>query len=235
MSYCVNCGVELDETAIACPLCNTKIYHPDKLKKTDSVPPYATVKGEIEPVKANNEFTILMTIILITTALVCIFLNFFTIQIGRWSAYVVGTCAAFWVFFIPLFFPQKTNIYINIALDGIMVAVFLAIVSWLHPGNLWYFDIALPIIFMGTVLLEVIFFFAIHLKSSMLIKAVIFVASIAIFCMVTEMVIDLHYHDYFYLRWSAVVAICAFVIDVVLMTIYLREGLRSELRRRMHF
>lgn len=235
MSYCVNCGVELHESATACPLCNTKIYHPDKIKKTDSLPPYATVKGEIEPVKANYEFTILMTIILITTALVCVFLNLFTIEIGRWSAYVVGICAAFWIFFIPLFFPHKTSIYINVALDGLMVALFLAIVSWLHPGNGWYFDIAVPIVGLGTLLFEIMFFFAFHLKSSMLIKTVIVVTSVAIFCMVTEIVIDLHYNNYFYLRWSVVVAICAFVIDVILMTIYLREGLRSELRRRMHF
>ncbi len=234
MSYCVNCGVELDKSAVACPLCNTKIYHPGQPVSKDAVPPYATVKGYTEPVKA-KEFTILMTIILITTSLVCVFLNLFTIQIGRWSAYVVGICTAFWVFFLPLFFPQKTNIYVNVGLDGVMVALFLAIVSWLHPGNRWYFDIALPIIGMATVLLEVIFFFAIHLKSSMLIKTVIFVASIAAFCMVTEMVIDLHYNNYFYLRWSAVVAICALVIDIILMTIYLRSGLRAEIRRRMHF
>ncbi len=234
MSYCVNCGVELDESITACPLCNTKVYHPDKPNSMNAAAPFAADKGQTEPVKA-KEFTILMTIIFITTALVCVFLNIFTIQIGRWSAYVAGICAAFWVFFIPLFFPQKTNIYTNVALDGLSVALFLALVSRLHPGNHWYLDIALPIIFLGTLLLEIIFLFAICLKSSMLIKTVISVAAVAVFCMVTEMVIDLHFNDYFYLRWSAIVATCALVIDIILMTIYLRTGLRAEIRRRMHF
>ena len=45
MSYCVNCGVELDITATACPLCNTKIYNPNQPVATDVAPPYATKKG----------------------------------------------------------------------------------------------------------------------------------------------------------------------------------------------
>ncbi len=28
MSYCVNCGVELDKTCAVCPLCNTKVCNP---------------------------------------------------------------------------------------------------------------------------------------------------------------------------------------------------------------
>ena len=30
MSYCVNCGVELDETASFCPLCHTPVYNPNQ-------------------------------------------------------------------------------------------------------------------------------------------------------------------------------------------------------------
>lgn len=234
MSYCVNCGVELDATATACPLCNTKIYNPNQPPATDVPTPYATVKGHTEPVKA-KEFTILMSIVLVVTSLVCIFLNLFTIQIGHWSYYVVGICAMVWVFLIPLFFPQKANIYIQLALNGISITLFLALVSWLHPNNHWFEHIAFPIVGLGTVLLEIIFVFAIKLKSSLLVKTGISVTATAIFCMAIEMVIDLHMKGYFYLRWSAIVAACALVIDIVLITINLLEGLRAELRRRMHF
>lgn len=234
MSYCVNCGVELDVTATACPLCNTKIYNPNQPPATDVPTPYATVKGHAEPVKT-KELTILMSIVLIVTSLVCLFLNQFTIEIGHWSYYVVGICAMLWVFMFPLFFPHKTNIYVQLALNGISIALFLALVSWLHPNNHWYEDIALPIVGFGTILLEIIFIFAIKLKSSMLIKTVISVAAIAIFCISIEIMIDLHLRDAFSLRWSAIVAACALGIDIVLMTIYLLEGLRAEIRKRMHF
>lgn len=234
MSYCVNCGVELDVTATACPLCNTKIYNPNQPPSTDVPTPYATVKGHAEPVKT-KEFTILMSTVLFVTSLVCLFLNRFTIQLGHWSYYVVGICAMLWIFMFPLFFPRKTNIYLHLALNGLSIALFLALVSWLHPNNHWYEHIALPIVGLGTVLLEIIFVFAIKLKSSMLMKTIISIAAIAIFCICTEMVIDLHSRGTFYLVWSAIVAACALAIDIVLLTIYLLEGLRAEIRKRMHF
>lgn len=234
MSYCVNCGVELDITAAACPLCHTKIYNPNQPPALDVPTPYATVKGLEEPIKM-KEFTILMSIVLVVTSLVCFFLNQFVIQFGHWSYYVVGICAMLWIFMIPLFFPQKANIYLQLILNGISIALFLGLVSYLHPNNHWYEHIALPIVGLGTILLEIIFIFTIKLKSSMLVKTAISIAAIGVFCAAIELVIDLHMRGTFYLRWSAIVAACAFVIDIVLMTIYWLEGLRAEIRRRMHF
>lgn len=234
MSYCVNCGVELDDTITACPLCKTKVYHPDRPTVQNSVPPYATVKGTVEPVKA-KEFTILMSIILLTTSVVCLLLNLFLIPFGHWSFYVTGICSVFWIFFIPLFFPQKTGIYVNVALDGLSIALFLAMISYLHPNQHWYLHIGLPITFLGTLLLEIIFIFFIHLKSSMIIKTVISVTAVAIYCIAIETAICLHLGNTFRLSWSAIAATCVAAIDIILMTIYLREGLRSEVRRRMHF
>ena len=37
MSYCVNCGVELDKTCSVCPLCNTKVINPNQ--PVDTVSP----------------------------------------------------------------------------------------------------------------------------------------------------------------------------------------------------
>ena len=40
MSYCVNCGVELDKTCSVCPLCNTKVINPNQPVDTVSPKPY---------------------------------------------------------------------------------------------------------------------------------------------------------------------------------------------------
>ena len=39
MSYCVNCGVELDSTASFCPLCRTPVVNPRQPVDTGSPPP----------------------------------------------------------------------------------------------------------------------------------------------------------------------------------------------------
>lgn len=234
MSYCVNCGVELDPTASACPLCHTKVLNPNQPVVTDIPTPYPTVKGVSEPVK-KREFTILMSIIFLTTSAVCILLNLFVLPFGRWSLYIVGICALLWVFLLPVFFSKMANVYLNLALNGISIALYLFVIALLHPGNGWYLHIALPITAGGTLLLEIIFLFAFYFKSSMIIKTVVTVTAIAAFCMEIEGVIDHHLYGSISLQWSAIVLTCCAAIDIILLTIYWRAGLRAEFRRRMHF
>lgn len=234
MSYCVNCGVELDKTATSCPLCHTKIYHPGHPADTEAAPPYPTVKGVSEPVK-KQEFAILMSIIFLTTSVVCALLNLFILPYGRWALYVAGLCILLWIFLLPAFFPKMANVYVNLALDSIGIAAYLGAISFLHPGDGWYLHIALPVTITATLLLEIIFIFAVHFRSSMLIKAVISVAAIALLCLEIEAVIDYHFIGFVNLRWSAIVLTCCVAIDIILLTIYLRAGLRAEFRRRMHF
>ena len=40
MSYCVNCGVELEKGLPLCPLCDTPVINPKEPKDEDVKPPY---------------------------------------------------------------------------------------------------------------------------------------------------------------------------------------------------
>ena len=46
MSYCVNCGVKLEESLNKCPLCNTPVINPKGLKKMGLISPFPTKEGE---------------------------------------------------------------------------------------------------------------------------------------------------------------------------------------------
>ena len=48
MSYCVNCGVELDRSAKACPLCNTPVINPNELLRKEQKTPFPQEKGQVE-------------------------------------------------------------------------------------------------------------------------------------------------------------------------------------------
>ena len=37
--YCVKCGVELADSQRVCPLCGTRVFHPD-IPRTPADPPY---------------------------------------------------------------------------------------------------------------------------------------------------------------------------------------------------
>ena len=47
MSYCVNCGVELDSTASFCPLCRTPVRNPGQPVDRDSPAPFPTELGKV--------------------------------------------------------------------------------------------------------------------------------------------------------------------------------------------
>ena len=49
MSYCVNCGVELDATARACPLCHTPVQNPNRPVDAELPPPFPSRRKEVQP------------------------------------------------------------------------------------------------------------------------------------------------------------------------------------------
>lgn len=108
MSYCVNCGVELDKTCSVCPLCNTKVINPNQPVDTVSPKPYPVDKGYVDS-GIRKETAILMAVCLAATAVVCGLLNLFFITFSHWSFYVIGTCIVLWIFCLPIFFRPRPS------------------------------------------------------------------------------------------------------------------------------
>ena len=54
MSYCVNCGVELDASATKCPLCDTPVYNPKAPEPEKQPSPFPKEKGQVEVVKRKD-------------------------------------------------------------------------------------------------------------------------------------------------------------------------------------
>lgn len=234
MSYCVNCGVELDKTCEKCPLCNTPVFNPNQPIDQISAPPFPVKKGIEEP-EEHREFTVLMSIVLVTISIVCFILNHLIFEAGSWSFYVIGFCALLWIFLIPLFFPEQLPASLWLLLCGIGIALYLALISFLHPGKGWYFDIGLPITILATLETMVIHYFVFERKSSLLLRTGLFFASISILSVAIECLIERHFQVPLMLTWSAIVLACGVVIDIILITISYLKGVRTELQKRMHF
>ena len=72
MSYCVNCGVELDPSAKTCPLCGTPAWHPEL-----DAPPYFPANSAAVQPASRREAAILLTAMLVSVSLCCGLLNLF--------------------------------------------------------------------------------------------------------------------------------------------------------------
>lgn len=232
MSYCVNCGVELDKTCSVCPLCNTKVCNPNQPVDRISPTPFPTRKGYALPAQ-RSDVTILLSVVLAVTGIVCGLLNLFVFYQSAWSLYVIGGCILLWVFCLPVFFV-RLNVYISILLDGLGIAMYFGIISWLHPGSGWFVLLALPAVAAATGLVLVFAVCIRRIHTSILSRSALVIGETALFTVALELLIDRFRQTPPGITWSAIVLTCGVIIDAALITIIRRSRLREEVRRRMH-
>ena len=124
MSYCVNCGVELESSLQECPLCHTPVINPKEADRDIPPSPYPTDKGQVEVVK-RKDLGILLSVVLTATGVTCLLLNLLVFGQSLWSLLVIGICICLFVFTCPAVYYSKMPIYISLLADGIAVAVYL--------------------------------------------------------------------------------------------------------------
>ena len=115
MSYCVNCGVELDPTARACPLCHTPAVNPNQPVDTALPPPFPSRREEVQPV-SKKELALLLSAMMGSVAVCCGLLNLFFLHSSRpWSLYVIGAAAMLWIWLVPPLVLRRMPLWLRLA------------------------------------------------------------------------------------------------------------------------
>lgn len=233
MSYCVNCGVELDGSLKECPLCNTPVINPKELeRKTKS--PFPKEKGQVEKVK-RKDLGILFSVVLIATGVTCGLLNLLVFKAIPWSLLIMGGCLIVWVVFIPAFIYSKLPIYVSLLLDGLAVGFYMYMITLVTGNDVWFYGLALPIVALVTCIAEVFTLCVRKLPTTFLTTTLYIFTAIGVLCIGLEMLIDFYLRRHIELVWSAVVLTVCVVIDITLITLLSRSRLRNAVRRRLHF
>ncbi len=112
MSYCVECGVELAEYHDKCPLCGTPVYNPRRKvdpSKSD-YPEFKIHKSVVGKRKVIRRLTgFIITICLLTVALITLFIDFKTSGSISWSLYpALSALLLFFSLAVPFFKKRNT-------------------------------------------------------------------------------------------------------------------------------
>lgn len=234
MSYCVNCGVELEASLKECPLCRTPVINPNQLNSEFPSSPYPTTKGQVEAVK-RKDLGILLSVVLTATSATCFLLNLLVFDSSLWSLIVIGCCICLFVFTFPAIFYSKTPIYVSLLADGVSVAVYLFLISFLTSSSTWFWQLGLPVVIVLTVCAECFPLLSRFFHLTILSGSLCVFIEIPAFCVSLELLIK-HLLDRPYrITWSAVVLTVCVIIDFALITILAKKRLRNEVRRRLHF
>lgn len=234
MSYCVNCGVELEASLKECPLCGTPIINPNAAPKNNTPAPYPARSGQVEAVK-RRDLGILLTVVLTATSVTCLLLNLLVFDRVLWSLLVIGICACLFVFTFPAVFYSKMPFYLSLLADGVAVALYLYLITFITPSAGWYWEIGLPVVLLLTALLELYGLLVRLLPVSILSCALYLFLEIPTFCVALELLIRHAMGTSGRIVWSAVVLTVCVIIDFALFTILIKKRLRNELRKRLHF
>lgn len=233
MSYCVNCGVELDRTASFCPLCRTPVRNPGQPVDRDSPAPFPPEPGEV-PMASQKAAALLISAMLGSVALCSGLLNLVLLAKHIWSLYVIGAAAMLWVFIVPPLLWRKLPLPAITLLDAGAIGLYVLLIAWELDGLDWYVHLALPAtILLGVILLVQVLLFQ-KRRPSILATIAAVIASAAVFVAGLELLGDLYFHGEWSPSWSLVVLIVAGATEIPLMVVRWVPGLRKEVRRRFH-
>jgi hypothetical protein len=140
--YCIKCGVELTDGQTICPVCGTRVYHPDVPVK-DALPTYP--KKDFESEEFNRKGVLFVITILM--ALISGLALAFDITINSavvWSGYVLSSMLVLYFCIIfPLWFRRTTPaVFVPVGFASIIL---LLLYINLHTSGNWFLSFAFPV------------------------------------------------------------------------------------------
>ena len=231
MSYCVNCGVELDRDAVACPLCQTPVLNPVCPPDAQAIPNFPLERQEVEPVD-HRELAILISAMAVCTGICCGLLNLFLWRGVSWWLFVAGACAVLWVWLVPPLLLRRASSVALLLLDLLAVGGLLVLIGTVLHGDVWLYGIALPVWAGFSLILLTIWVAA--KKCSFLSRAMLVLGGLALFLVWLEFIID-RFLGAYHPMWSLIAAAVGVTLMLPLAVIRTCPTLRRQVRRRFHF
>lgn len=235
MSYCVNCGVELEKSQKRCPLCGTPVINPNESTENKTVPPYPTDNVVTAVRKMRHMTALLISIILLVPLILCPLCNFIISKSITWSIYSIMSVILGWFYIVPPIL-LKNNVILKCAwIDYFSTGVFLyGLNTIITPDKDWFSQIVLPLL---SYLMAVILVYAVLVRSFN-IKKITYVELGFVFAAVmgilTEYVINSYGNIEESFIWSLPAAISCLGVALLLLVISKITGIRDIIKKFMH-
>lgn len=229
MSYCVNCGVELDPSAKTCPLCGTPAWHPEL-----DAPPYFPANSAAVQPASRREAAILLTAMLVSVSLCCGLLNLFLPTDRPWSLYVIGAAVMLWVWFTLPMVLRRLPVFFRLTADVAAIGIYVWLISIDLGGSRWFRGLALPMNGWAGVLVFLLSFLLRGGRRSTLSAIALIIGAAGLLAMGIEFCIDRYFRGVWQPGWSLIVlAVCVGLI-IPLRIVRRVPSLREEARRRFN-
>jgi hypothetical protein len=234
MSYCVNCGVELETSEKACPLCGVEVQNPRQPCDDQAARPYPR---QLDPInkRINRHFVAaILSICVAFPAVICVVINLILTGETTWSLVVAGAMALIWLSFVPYFLyrqPSFTRVFLPIAAGLVWYLLLIAIIA--QTGN-WYFSLALPLILLVCGLVFVNGFLIERKALRGFYIATSILSTIGLLVVGVEIIVSIAVLQQVQVSWSLLALFPCLAVALAFLSIARRQSIREEIKRRLH-
>lgn len=228
--YCVKCGVELAEAERVCPLCDTKVYHPDlPLPSGETSYPVGSI-----PVYETLNRRGLMFVITIGYLILMLIPTLCDLHLNggvSWSGYVMGGALLHYICFaLPAWF-RAPNPVIFVPSGFAAVIVYLLYIDLVGGGG-WFLPFAFPVAGVFCLLVTTVVALCKYVKQGYLYifgGSLIALGGIAI---LIEFLLYITFGIATRLPWSVYPFVVCFLVGLALIVIAICKPLRKTLRKK---
>ena len=146
MSYCVNCGVELEKGCPECPLCDTPVINP-KEKPVENKKFVYPETINIPSSLSKKYWVFLISMIIIIPNLVLLVLNALIFD-NRVVPYISGGFVVAWIWFLFPLLWKKIMPMLILGIDALALLTYLYSFRAFGEKTGWFALVALPVVIM---------------------------------------------------------------------------------------
>jgi hypothetical protein len=232
MSYCVNCGVELDRTAKRCALCATEVVNPRSPVDTQSPRPFPGYVDRLGA--ADSRFSALFIVMMwALPSAICVAVNLLFHSSGFWAAYPVGALGlVFLCAGLPALF-RRVSVYVFLLIGTCGALAYLYLIELLGPTHGWWAAVALPITLAASASVFVLVALGKNKVRPLYLCCIGMLAPAAV-SVAVETTCLLYITGAVTLRWSVIVTVVCLSISLLCLAIGRNSRAMAKLQRRMH-
>ena len=225
--YCIKCGAKLSEGQTLCPICETKVYHPDFIIKEENT--YPKIPFESEEFNRKG-LLFVVTMLFLIPLILPVLLELGWRSTVSWSGYASGgTLILYVAFVLPLWF-KKPNPVIFVPSTFALIIGLLMFICYKTEGN-WFMSFAFPVTGSLGLIISAAITVIYYVKKGYLYTVGAMSMALGLWTVLLEWDIRSTFDVYTPFYWSLAPLTVLSIIGIMLIIIAIVKPIREQLRR----
>lgn len=228
--YCIKCGVELADSERVCPLCGTRVFHPD-LPCGQGEPPYPPDEHPRHEEVSRIGVMFVVSVCMLLPAVISVLCDWRINGRITWSGFAVGGLVLLYILAaLPMWFKRPDPV-IFVPVDFAAIGVYLLYVDLATRGG-WFFSFALPVTGAAMVLVTSVVTLLRYVPSGTLYTLGGGLILAGGYAVLVEFLLNVTFHLHDTFLWSFYpLAVCV-VLGAMLLVVAVCKPLRRSLHKK---